>query len=79
MVALRLSIYAAIGWFLHPSRGRPTTGYGRFAAVELINLELEVKIRQETQYVGASTHGATPRDLDHTLEYIREEGGKHIG
>lgn len=63
MVASRLKIYAAIGWLLHPSRGRPTTGYRRSAAVEPINLELEVKIRQETQYVGTTPHSVTPRDV----------------
>lgn len=69
MVASKLRIYAAIGWFLHPSRGRPTTGYRRSAAVEPINLKLEVKMRQETQYVGVTTQSVTPRDLHHTLRY----------
>lgn len=65
---------------LHPSRGRPTTGYRRSAAVEPIILELQVKIRQETQYVGATPHSVTPRDSHHTLRYKkREDSKKYIG
>lgn len=75
MVVFRWKIQAAIGWIHHTWRGRPTTGYGRSAAVQPINLELEAKMRQETQYGGATPHSVTPRDLFYTctLGYIREE------